>query len=105
MADRKPHRGRFQAQGDGTEKSVAWSLNNPCTKSHANKSITDLKDKLSPKELEVRQECIAKAINFVERSPVYGMMAIIKKSFTPFPPRKDIRIDIEILAGIAFIDN
>lgn len=105
MADRKPHRGRFQAQGDGTEKSVAWSLNNPCTKSHANKSITDLKDKLSPKELEVRQECIAKAINFVDRSPAYGMMAIIKKSFTPFPPRKDIRIDIEILAGIAFIDN
>lgn len=105
MANRKPHRGRFQAQGDGTEKSVAWSLNDPCTKSHANKSITDLMSKLSPKELDVRQDCIARAINFVERSPANGMMAIIKKPFTPFPPLKDIRIDIEILAGIAFIDD
>ena len=47
MAKEKRHRGRFQAQGNGTEKSVPWTLVSPITKSHAYSSIEKLKCKLT----------------------------------------------------------
>lgn len=105
MASKKSHRGRFQAQGGGIEESVKWALNKPCTKSHANKAIRELKNKLSSSELSVREKCFERVMNFVQRSPSNGLMAIIKKPFTPIPPKRDIRVDIEILAGKAFIDD
>lgn len=105
MAKVKSHRGRFQAQGDGTEKSVPWTLVSPITKSHANSNIAKLKEKLTPAEFVVRQQCFVKAYEFVDRVPANGISAFFKHSCAPFPPYKDIRVDIDILAGIAFIDD
>lgn len=39
MVQAKSHRGRFQAQGNGTEESVSWTVVNPISKSYANTSI------------------------------------------------------------------
>lgn len=105
MAKEKRHRGRFQAQGNGTEKSVPWTLVSPITKSHANSNLAKLKEKLTPTELAVRQQCFEKAYEFVRRSPSGGISAFFKHSCVPFPPKRDIRVDIDVLSGIAFIDD
>lgn len=44
----KPHRGRFQAQGDGTEESVNWARETPITKNDGCQSLNGLKLKLTP---------------------------------------------------------
>ena len=85
MAKEKRHRGRFQAQGNGTEKSVPWTL--------------------TQAELSARQDCFKKASLFIQRAPSYGISAFFKHSCIPFPPVKDIRVDIDVLAGVAFIDD
>ena len=105
MAEEKRHRGRFQAQGNGTEKSVPWTLVSPITKSHAYSSIEKLKCKLTQAELSARQDCFKKASLFIQRAPSYGISAFFKHSCIPFPPVKDIRVDIDVLAGVAFIDD
>ena len=105
MKKKPQHRGRFQAQGNGLEKTVSWTLVSPILKSQANKSIDNLKKKLSPAELSARKECFEKAYNFVKRAPANGVSAFFKYSCVPFPPNKDIRVDIDVLAGVAFIDG
>lgn len=105
MAKVKQHRGRFQAQGAGVEQSVAWTLVSPSSKSHGNDCILKLRAKLSPAELLAREECFIKAVDFVNRAPSYGISAFLKHSCIPFPPQKDIRVDIDVLAGVAFIDD
>jgi hypothetical protein len=105
MKKKKQHRGRFQAQGNGTEKSVPWTLVFPITKSHAYSSIDKLKSKLTPEELSIRNECFIKASKFIQRVPSYGITAFFKHSCIPFPPVQDIRVDIDVLAGVAFIDD
>ena len=99
------HRGRFQAQGENVEKSVAWNLKNPETKSHAYEALDNLKDKLTKRELEAREKCFEKAVRFVETRSPSGIVALLRKSCLPTPPVRDIRVDIEVLAGIAFKDD
>lgn len=105
MANNKSHRGRFQAQGGGTEKSVPWTLVSPITKSHANSNIAKLESKLTPAELAARRQCFEKAYEFVNRVPSGGISAFFKHPCIPFPPYKDIRVDIDVLSGVAFIDG
>lgn len=105
MAKQRLHRGRFQAQGNGTERSVPWSLVKPITKLQADSSIAKLESKLTPAERLARIKCFEKAYKFVRRAPSYGISAFFKHSFVPFPPIKDVRVDIDVLAGTAFIDD
>lgn len=98
------HRGRFQAQGDGTEESVNWARETPITKDDGYQSINRLKLKLQPAELRVRTECFRLAEDYVSRVPPSGICAQVFYSCTPKPPKKDIRVDIEVRAGVAFID-
>lgn len=104
MGNIKYHRGRFQAQGNGTEKSVAWKKIIPITKDEGNNSLNALKNKLTPAELSIRIKCFNIANKFISRVPSGGVMATIKHPCVPFPPYRDVRVDIEVLAGIAFID-
>ncbi|WP_373548052.1 hypothetical protein [Haliscomenobacter sp.] len=39
----KPHRGRMQAQGNGLEKSVSWSQDEPLTRTQAKGLLQRLK--------------------------------------------------------------
>lgn len=80
IAKNKSHRGRFQAQGDGTEKSVPWILVSPITKSHANSNIAKLENKLTPAELLARRQCFEKAYEFVGSVPSGGISAFFKHS-------------------------
>ena len=101
----KLHRGRFQAQGARTKKSVAWTLPDPETKSHAYNAIVKLKSKLSPAALNARFSCFEKACKYIENAPALGVTAFVKRSFYPCPPDEEVRVDLDILAGIALKDD
>lgn len=97
------HRGRIQAQGGYLEKSVAWSQSTPPTVTQGLAMIDELISQLSPTEYEVRVNAFEKAREFVIRTADNnGVPCLIKKSFR-VKGTQDIRVDIEIIKGKAFI--
>ena len=97
------HRGRFQAQGSGVEKSVPWARETPPTVEDGLAMIDRLVSQLRPFEFEARRECIANARAFVENAArAGGVDAPASKSWSK---RGGIRIDIEVLTGRAFISG
>jgi hypothetical protein len=96
----KKHRGRFQAQGNGVEKSVSWSQDEPLTKEQGKSLLQQLKSLLSNKEYDERAEQFDKAERYIE-----GANGIESPERRIFQNRKtkDVRVDIEVLAGRAFI--
>lgn len=103
--EKPPHRGRFQAQGDNLQKGSSWTKMTPQTKSGGKGSLNELEKKLSRSEFIVREQCFEQALKFIERTPGIGIEAFFKKPFYPCPPKRDIRVDLDILAGTAFIDD
>lgn len=97
----KKHRGRIQAQGGDTEKSVSWSQDEPLSKADGLNLLNDLESQLTEKERKEREKQLADAQRFIENAQG-GINAVKKK---PFYSTKggDIRIDVEVLGGIAFI--
>ncbi len=99
------HRGRIQAQGNSVEKSENWSQDNPLTSTNGLELLGDLKLQLSKREIEEREYGLYKAKAFIETAAENGGVdAPMKKSFKT-PKTKDIRIDIEVLGGTAFVKN
>ena len=62
------HRGRIQAQGAGTEKSVAWARSTPPTRAEGLKMVDELESLLTPAEKETRKDALAKAREFINRA-------------------------------------
>lgn len=100
------NRGRFQAQGEGLEKSRSWADVNVPTKPQGHTYINELKAQLNHSELAARQTCFERAARWVNDAPSNGYVVVnqIKTSFQPYPPLKDIRVDGEIHCGSAFKD-
>lgn len=110
MANRKGllnNRGRFQAQGDGLEKSRSWSEVIIPTKDDGHNYLDDLKEQLMPAERRMRQECFKRASKWINNAPLEGYYAVapIKTSFPLCPPVKGIRVDGEVFSGKAFKDS
>ena len=99
---KKEHRGRFQAQGEGIEESESWSQDEPLTKSDGLNLLDRLKNKLSAKDLDKRRKAFEKTERFISGAQG-GVDAPKKKSFYDDKQRRDIRVDVEILSGKAFI--
>lgn len=97
----KKHRGRIQAQGEGVEKSVSWSQDEPLTKEEGLSLLERLIKMLTRKEYEVREKPLEEAKRYIQQVEG-GADAIKKKSFRN-RKSKDARIDIEILSGTAFV--
>jgi hypothetical protein len=97
----KQHRGRIQAQGNDTEKSVSWSQDTPLSKKQGLELLKDLDQQLTSKEKSERKKQLADAHRFIENIEG-GIDAVNKKSFYS-RTGGNIRIDIEVLGGIAFI--
>jgi len=53
------HRGRVQAQGGGTEKSVPWAQDQPPTASDGQRLLDELAAQLTDAELQARQDALA----------------------------------------------
>lgn len=99
------NRGRFQAQGNSLEESEPWATENEITKDNGDEKISALKGKLSRRELNARNNAFRRATDFVQSSPNTGHYAQIIKTFSDSPKNREIRVDIEIREGRAFIDN
>ncbi len=96
----KQHRGRIQAQGEGTEKLESWSQDEPLTKADGLKLLDHLENQLSEKERKEREKQLKEVRRFIENAA--GISAVKKKSFYG-NDKGAIRIDIEVLGGIAFV--
>lgn len=97
------NRGRIQAQGGGIEESVSWSQENPPTVADGLSLVQELESKLSKSELELRSKELEKAKNFIQNAGEKGGVdAQVSKSFR-VDGTKDVRIDIEVIKGKAFI--
>ncbi|MEL7421713.1 MAG: hypothetical protein AAFN81_01925 [Bacteroidota bacterium] len=97
----KKHRGRIQAQGDGLEKSESWSQDDPLTKEEGLSLLKRLWNSLTKKEKEAREKPYNDATRYIENVD-RGLDATVKKTFRN-RKTKDVRIDIEVLAGRAFL--
>ncbi len=96
----KPHRGRMQAQGNGLEKSVSWSQDEPLTRTQAKGLLQRLKGLLSKSEYAERAEQFDQAERYIEGAD--GLDATKRRTFQNRKTR-DVRVDIEVLAGRAFV--
>lgn len=99
---KKIHRGRFQVQGDGIEESEAWSQDEPLTKRDALNLLDKLKGKLKPADIEKRKRSFKKAEGLIKGAED-GIDAVRKRSFYDDTERRDIRVDVEVLGGKAFV--
>ena len=99
------NRGRIQAQGGGTEKSAAWHDVENFTKVKGLERVDNLENQLTPAEHNLRIQALAKARNRIINCPHIGLSAISKKSYYDDFARKDIRIDVEVIHGIGFMDE
>ncbi len=99
--DEKKHRGRIQAQGGKTEKSVKWAQDEPLTKDDGLNLLAELKKLLTDKELREREEQFTEAERYIQN--VQGGADAIKKKSFHNRKTQNIRVDIEILGGTAFV--
>lgn len=96
----KPHRGRIQAQGKGLEKSVSWSQDEPLTRQQGKTLLQQLKALLTTREHAERTEQLDQAEHYIDHAN--DIEAPEKRRFLN-RKTKDVRIDIEVLAGRAFV--
>ncbi len=67
--------------------------------------VDNLSNQLTPAELNLRTNSLQVARNRINTVPPYGITAVMKKSYYDDVRNRKIRIDIEVNAGIAFIDD
>lgn len=99
---RKEHRGRIQAQGGGLEASENWAQDDPLTAKKGRSLLQKLRAKISSQERKKRAGHFRKAEDLIDRAEqTGGLKAHFGKSFQD--AGSDIRVDVEVLGGTAFI--
>jgi hypothetical protein len=99
------HRGRIQAQGGGVEKSVPWNQDCPPTETAGYSMADALEAMLSRREAAERQYGFERLRRFVDNAGrVGGADAVVMISWVT-PRTRDIRVDLEIRAGKAFVPD
>lgn len=78
------------------EESESWSKDNPLTKEEGLELLNKLKEKLSPKDQELRKKPFADAERFVKGAKG-GVQAPLRQSF------RDTKVDVEVWNGYAFV--
>ncbi len=96
----KKHRGRIQAQGGDTEKSVSWSQDTPLNKKRGLELLDDLEAQLTEKEKKERTKPLADARRFIENVEG-GLDAVNKQSFYT-RDKGNLRIDLFTLDNQIF---
>ena len=100
------HRGRIQAQGGETEKSVSWAQDTPPTESEMLRMADELEAQLTDREKKVREEPLADLRRFIRGAAKGGGISSPLPSRS-FPKRgsKDIRIDLNLFKGMACVPD
>jgi RHS repeat-associated protein len=100
---KKDHRGRIQAQGGNTEKSERWAQLYPLTRVQGLNLLVSLESQLTNRERKDREIPLQKAKEWVNSAASKGgVSAYVQKNFLK-QGSKDIRIDIEVNKGEAFV--
>jgi hypothetical protein len=102
-ATEREHRGRIQAQGGGVEVSVSWSRQTPPSESEMMEMIQRLEAKLTPAELRHRETGFEELRKFIQRAAAKGGTSIARPKSFPFQVVKGIRVDLEIMKGMAAV--
>lgn len=104
----KDNRGRLQVQGNDlkTELSWPWAGKAP-TAEDALAALESMKGQLNKKQLQLRSEAFEKAAEYIKAAKASGgVKARVSKTFQNRNLRdseKTARVDIEVLAGTAFV--
>ena len=98
---KKEHRGRIQAQGEGLEASESWAQDEPLTAKKGLRLLRRLKKNISETDAEKREKQFQKAEDYIKRASQVGGLDPHKKTFKK--KDSDVRVDIEILGGKAFV--
>ena len=94
------NRGRFQAQGRILEESESWAQDNIMHYCEGKILITNLKTKLSPKDLKIRIPAFKLCEDYIDRANKNGgVRGFFSKSF---PKNYKERVDLEVHKGVAF---
>lgn len=103
-----PHRGRLQAQGGGLEESEPWDRTTPLPQSEGLGLVLKLENKLTAGELKERERAFSQLRTNIARWATIGGLQktdkLIKLSY-PKPQRGDVRVDVEVHAGVAFVKD
>jgi hypothetical protein len=100
MTKKKTHRGRLQAQGGGLEASETWEQGEPLSKKAGLSLLEKLRAKLSFREQQLRKRPFEEAERFIRQAD--GVDAPLRKTFRN-RKTKDVRVDIEVWGGTAFV--
>ena len=96
----------MQAQGPRTEQSVPWRQDDPLTASVGQKMLRNLEESLSEPERTERRFAFEKARGWIAAAASKGGVdAPVSKKFWDLKGSPDIRVDIEVLTGRAFVPD
>jgi hypothetical protein len=96
------HRGRFQAQGQKLEASVAWAMLLPPSIEEGRRMLQNLESKLQRGDAKKRETAFNDARIYIQAAyEAGGAYAPINKTFMVRSTRKE-RVDLEINGGMAF---
>ena len=102
------HRGRIQAQGSGTEKSVPWARDSAPSESEMLSFCDELEGRLTEREKRDREQPLTELREYIRRVAKFGGISANprphKKSFLK-RGAKDIRVDLEVQKGMACIPD
>jgi len=99
------HRGRIQAQGEGFDDSESWSQEEPPTTKEGLSFLQKLINKIPKPEFLKRKKEFQKAEKFIKQAGQNGGVdAKVSKTYRK-KGTKDIRVDIEVQKGTAFVPN
>ncbi|MFK0314454.1 RHS repeat-associated core domain-containing protein, partial [Pseudomonas sp. NPDC090233] len=99
------HRGRIQAQGKKLEESVSWNQETPLSATDAKIKLNELKKKLPRRDLEAREEAFIKAERWIDNICKCGGLDAQQSRLFLVNGTAHERVDIEIRAGRAFVEN
>ncbi len=99
------HRGRWQAQGGGLNiPGEGWAQGHPLTLTEGLRLLDKLENKLSPKDRRARASGFLQARAFATRAASVGGVTVTRGRISEtFPRGHTIRVDLEVIAGTAFI--
>lgn len=102
------HRGRHQAQGRdvaGGTCSHPWAQGAPYPATNGHADLTTLEVGLGAASRARRAACFQMAHRFVTQAEAAGGVGPVSKSFPAGRPGEDtdVRVDIEVSKGLAFI--
>jgi hypothetical protein len=98
----KLHRGRIQAQGGGLERSVPWAQSTPPTVAQGLAMLQELRMQLTDKQFNERARSFERAERYIINAGAGGGAYPPGNSFK-MQGTTDIRVDIEIQSGAAFV--